>query len=445
MTRLVRTGRVRAAVAAVGVVLCAAEARAQGSIAVAPDGSIFVAVRNAVLRVDPLSGAVQTVSSATVGNGPVMVSAYQVTVEADGSPLVTADTGQTASWAEILRIDPSSGDRTIVSGGGTGSGPPLTLLTPSIAVAPDGILFVGDMSPNNSDGIQRVDPASGDRTVVTAPGVGTGPGIHGVAAVAVEPAGTLAYADELGDAVLRVDPATGDRTIVSDASTGSGRPFGWLQGVATEADSTLVVLDSYRELRCVQYCPSPFCVLCVANAPTVFRVDPADGDRTVVSGSGTCLYDLSVCLTPALGHRGRGPDLEYGYGIAIETPQSFVVADTGRVVRVHARSGRREVVAAIAPASAIETRQREDVLRRLAALDPRRVFRPRNPAAWLRRALGDAAAGLNLRRPEGLFAGLPADRARVVADRLYAALWKTMGDVLGPDHPDTVAAARDPQ
>ena len=43
--------------------------------------------------------------------------------------------------------------------------------------------------------------------------------------LAVEADGSLVVADAGLDAVVRVDPVTGDRTIVSDAATGSGSAF----------------------------------------------------------------------------------------------------------------------------------------------------------------------------------------------------------------------------
>jgi len=45
-------------------------------------------------------------------------------------------------------------------------------------------------------------------------------------------------------AVIRVDPVTGDRTVVSDASTGDGIGFIEAFGIAVEADASLVVMDN---------------------------------------------------------------------------------------------------------------------------------------------------------------------------------------------------------
>jgi hypothetical protein len=181
------------------------------------------------------------------------------------------------------------------------------------------------------------------------------------------------------------------------------------------------------------------------NGPTVFAVDPVNGDRRIVTGGGTALIaGDGTPQTPFFGRKGRGPELDFPHGIRAESPQSYLVANWEQVLRVNAQTGRREVVATLpepaAPAGAASRRQER--LRGLSSLDPRRVYRPRDPEPWLRRALGDAAGEVNLRRPERLLEGLSPVRARVVGERLYRALWQVMRDTLGADDPDTVAAAR---
>jgi len=56
--------------------------------------------------------------------------------------------------------------------------------------------------------------------------IGSGPGFEQPVAIAVEADGSLVVADFTLEAVVRVDPVSGDRTILSDASTGSGPGFG---------------------------------------------------------------------------------------------------------------------------------------------------------------------------------------------------------------------------
>ncbi len=53
-------------------------------------------------------------------------------------------------------------------------------------------------------------------------GIGSGPGFINPFGIAVEADGSLVLSDSGLEAVVRVDPISGDRTILSDANTGSG-------------------------------------------------------------------------------------------------------------------------------------------------------------------------------------------------------------------------------
>ncbi len=52
--------------------------------------------------------------------------------------------------------------------------------------------------------------------------IGSGPGFVSPRGIAVEADGSLVVVDSGLEAVVRVDPVSGDRTIISDASIGSG-------------------------------------------------------------------------------------------------------------------------------------------------------------------------------------------------------------------------------
>jgi len=89
----------------------------------------------------------------------------------------------------------------------------------SIAVEADGSLVVVDF---DLEAVLRVDPVSGDRTIISDASTGSGPGFESPLGIAVEADGSLVVVDSDLEAVVRVDPVSGDRTIISDASTGSG-------------------------------------------------------------------------------------------------------------------------------------------------------------------------------------------------------------------------------
>ena len=95
---------------------------------------------------------------------------------------------------------------------GTGTGPALSFPV-SIAVEASGDLVVLDFG---LDAVLRVDPVTGDRTIVSDDaGTGAGPAFSLPTDIAVEASGDLVVTDGDFDAVFRVDPVTGDRVILS--------------------------------------------------------------------------------------------------------------------------------------------------------------------------------------------------------------------------------------
>jgi streptogramin lyase len=197
-------------------------------------------------------------------------------VESTGA-LVTVE----AVAPRVLRIHPVTGSRSIVSGCpaneatgqclGTviGQGPPLVDST-SIAVAPDGTLIVVDgCDPifGCVPAVVRVDPRTGDRTMVSDATRGTGPALIAPLGFAVEANGHLVVIDSAARAVVRVDPRTGDRTMVSGGTStrGVGIPFIHPSTITMEADGHFVVVDDFIGLK------------------ALIRVDPVQGDRTILS------------------------------------------------------------------------------------------------------------------------------------------------------------------
>lgn len=280
-------------------------------IAVEADGSLVVIDRDlkAAIRVDPASGNRTIVSNASTGSGPGFETPWDIAVEADGGQVV-ADCGLHALNA-VVRVEPVSGDRTIVSDASTGSGEDFGQGPIGIAVEADGHLVVTDQ---DIEAVVRVDPVSGDRTIVSDAHTGSGKEFEAPTGIAVEANGSLVVVDNGLEAVVRVDPASGNRTIVSDASTGSGPGFKVPWDIAVEADGQLVVADRVLE--------------------AVVRVDPVSGNRTIVS-------DASTGSGPGLGGRMGRPN-----GIAVESDGSLVVTVAGleAVVRVNPVSGNRTIV-----------------------------------------------------------------------------------------------------
>jgi len=244
-------------------------------IAVEADGHLVVADDFfGVGRVDACTGDRSIVSDATTGQGPAFELLQGLAVEADGH-LVVAEL-----FRGVVRVDPRTGDRSIVSDATTGQGP--AFQSPGgLAVEADGHLVVVDAGVFGRSAVLRVDPRTGDRSVVSSCGdflcnatIGQGPpfGQPISHSIAVEANGHLVVATDAvtgqlfpppDPKVLRVDPRTGDRSIVSGVTIGRGSALQSAHSIALEADGHVVVVDG----------------LLLA----VIRVDPTTGDRTLVS------------------------------------------------------------------------------------------------------------------------------------------------------------------
>jgi hypothetical protein len=140
----------------------------------------------------------------------------------------------------------------------------------SIAVAPDGTLIVVDgCDPifGCVPAVVRVNPRTGNRTIVSDATRGTGPALIAPLGVAVEANGHLVVIDGKARAVVRIDSSTGDRTIVSGGTStrGGGIPFIHPSTITVEADGHLTIGDDFIGLK------------------ALIRVHPVQGDRTILS------------------------------------------------------------------------------------------------------------------------------------------------------------------
>ncbi|MBI3329121.1 MAG: hypothetical protein HYZ81_20755 [Nitrospinae bacterium] len=206
------------------------------AIAVEADGKLVVVDGVfGVVRVDPINGVSHTVSGTGIGRGPLFKSPRAIAVEADGQLVVVGGSCffSLCSGQQVVRVDPRTGDRTILSDASTGHGPPFAS-THGVAVEADGQLVVVDRARG---AVVRVNPVTGDRTIVSDGSTGRGPPLVLPVAMGVEANGQLVVVDTALQAVVRVDPRTGNRTVVTGctnfdlttfqctASRGGARPL----------------------------------------------------------------------------------------------------------------------------------------------------------------------------------------------------------------------------
>lgn len=272
---------------------------------------------NALLGIALDSGDAQVLFRAGYGEGPPAGVMFGLIVDPWAPRRVLAV--QHAPKNEVHALDLVSGERSLVSAEGVGAGAPFAgaedLAADIFAASPR--LLVVDSSAST---LVAVDPATGDRSVLSGPGVGSGPafeGPHGVALDPVQARNRALVMDTLGGALIAVDLSTGDRSVISSSLVGSGPAFFPAYDVAVEPDGAHA------------YTAGLF-------TGAVTRIDLVTGDRVVVSG-------------PALG---GGPAFVAPNELVFDAQRDrLLVADVGlqQVVEVDLASGDRTTLVAADP------------------------------------------------------------------------------------------------
>jgi sugar lactone lactonase YvrE len=197
----------------------------------------------------------------------------------------------------VVEVDPSTGGQTVISDNTINTGTDLFVDPSGIALDDSGNILVADAETGagNTGAVISVNPTTGQQTVVSDNTINTGTDhFENPIAIALEADGDILIADNpvgIADPVIRVDPATGQQTLVSsnDVNTGADL-FSQLSGIAVESDGQILLsdLDSLS--------PHPGAII---------RVDPTTGQQSVVSSnvvnSGTDLFSepWGVTLGPS--------------------------------------------------------------------------------------------------------------------------------------------------
>lgn len=208
-----------------------------------PDGN---GSNPAMFLIDPTTGNRTIISDNTHGTGPAFTADYGVTIDSQGDLLV-ADAGANTSGNGTIRVDPVTGNRTVVSS------------TTGLKLAVDGNRILA----SGGTRLASIDLLTGIATVVSGNGVGTGPALSDLAGILTSGQNAI-VADFSTSTILNIDLSTGDRSIVSGAGVGGGH-----------------TLLNPNELRFEKGGN-----LLVASAFGVLSVNPLTGDRTLLSGSG---------------------------------------------------------------------------------------------------------------------------------------------------------------
>ena len=267
--------------------------------------------RDAVFRIDPITGDRTVLTGMGVGSGTSLLQVRGVAIDRWGQIYVT---DAESTRRRVVRIDPISGTRTLVSGMDRGTGP--NLVAPfALAFDSDGELYLSDIS-TGLDAIFHIDIRTGDRTIVSSSSMGTGPIFGNPTTLAFDASDSLLVGDQVLDGIFSVDVGSGNRTIVSNVSRGTGPPIDTPLGMGIAADGMIYVATLSGGLT--------------NSSSSVVGVNPATGNRLTVSSSSV----------------GSGPEFASIRGLSIDAAQNLFVVDVelDAVLRVDRASGNRTVI-----------------------------------------------------------------------------------------------------
>jgi len=269
-----------------------------------------------VLKVDGTSGARTLLSdNATPVGGPSLQSPDAIVFDAAGDLLVAESFEIDINGVytpSVIRINRTTGARTLVSSNTAPNNGPDFASPSGIAVEANGSILVADVTAfaSGNGGVIRVDPATGVRTTLSrnqAP-VG-GPSFAYPRDLAVAANGDIYVLDANG--VIKVNPVTGARTQVSSNTNPGGAPaFVHTSFLTLDANGDILVSDWGAQ-----------------DGGRIIRVNPVTGVRTLVSENAAPV---------------GGPDFQLLGDMVVVCGTIYAVDIAGgAVVRVNATTGVR--------------------------------------------------------------------------------------------------------
>ncbi len=268
-------------------------------------GSALVFGANGIVDVNLTTKALTLISggnSAMRGSGPPLDNTVRAIAVLDASTVMATN------LTSLILVDMMTGDRTIGTGAGTGSGPALTEVTGVGRWNGQAILV-------HRTSLISVGLSDGTRAVISGPTTGMGPEFSG-GHLATDEGNDRAYVLSSSGRLTRVDLGNGNREEISP-SQGVGPSAISYKGVAFDAANNVIVASGRKR-------GAPDCL---------FTIDLASGQHTIVSG-------------PMLG---VGPDLDYVGGVTWDTADGSALVISGEspkvLVRVDIATGNRTVVA----------------------------------------------------------------------------------------------------
>lgn len=294
--------------------------------------------RASILAMDPSDGSFELLHRNEMGDGPVLSkSIYGIAIDLrEPTRAIVLD----VQSDDVLEVSLLDGSRKLLSGAGKGLGPMWS--NPWQMAADLGSTvrrcFVLALGPPR---IYSVDLDTGDRELISSPNIGTGPLFEYPWRMEFDPAsGMMFVLDTIGffiweqrHRIVKVDPRTGDRTLVSDPDHGVGPAIISSKGMAFDGDGRLWV-DSNGALLEVDVRSGNRRVVSghgVGAGPDVPIGGPMAWDtvhrRIVMLGAGGMAGQI-LSVDPTSGNRTSLAVLSEGVGPGLPFPVDIALAHT---------------------------------------------------------------------------------------------------------------------
>ena len=243
------------------------------SIARLPDGNFLITdtfVHETLTRVD----------AATGNRTDITTGDFQAVLLDGGDPILVGD-------GSIYRVDLATGQKTLISGQGVGSGPEFQFGgAGGAALGSNGHVLI---AAYNAPAIYDVNLVTGARSILSGLGHGSGPALSHLMDLVVLPNGQIIAEGrhyEVGiNELFRIDPSTGNRTIITSHSSNTE-----YERLALGYGGNLLGSMPYQG--------------------SVVSINPATGATVVISGSGV----------------GTGPALGWGDMVVVPEPTGLAQA-----------------------------------------------------------------------------------------------------------------------
>ncbi|MCH6586184.1 MAG: hypothetical protein IH792_04065, partial [Thaumarchaeota archaeon] len=245
------------------------------------DDSADISADGRVIKVTP--GGVQSLLT-TFGSGFFNSGKVEgITIDNNGDLIVVGGTG---SSAKVIKVDPDTGDKTVISDSSDGD----KFLRPEgVAVDANGDIFVADGNPSDSNNVNtrgqivKVNPGNGAQTVISSGIPWVDPSDIEILPPDVNGVQFLLVIDDAADddgtagmgAVIKVDPSDGSTEIIS------------ANGFFDSPEGLFIVSEVQN--KCVRLPPPPPPPQCPeCEKPDIFTVmyNGPDGNEVTISKKG---------------------------------------------------------------------------------------------------------------------------------------------------------------